>query len=741
MSFFALENLVSSSTAPCVPWTFTCVVPEEVKGKAGKKERDKWINNPNTRHQCYSAVEGINPNLRIADPKGADEGNPPLKIHAFIADIDAPVSTDELAAGIARLGDFVPSYYEKTLSGNARLIWLFERPVFVPNARFAAEFLKLALHKSRVEQVAAALDKPAWESPTRYYTNSGEWLQINPDARVPYALLQGWVVETAEHHKWKKDRGTLEIPLPVVWVEMQKRFPNVANEWPGEFVEGAQGPSFWVQGSVSPKSAIVKPTGLFTFAAHAPKPFFSWADLLGKDWTDKYAAEQLGKAVEDIYHDGRVYYRKDGHGDWKAFSKEDIALHLTTDRGLSSVKDGGVPSEVNRAISYVQNWHGIAGAAPFVFQPPGIIVRNGTKFLNTHTRRPLLPANVPGVWGPEGNFPFLSKFLDGFLSPHSIPEKPLRYLLAWTARFYQGCYHLNLESGQNNYIMGPTGVGKTFWNQLILPCLVGGSAEAQAFLMGETTFNSQLFEHAYWTVDDSSVAMDQQHKRKWSAAGKRMAANQVFECHEKFRTPTSVEWTGRLGVTANSDEVSAAIVPDLSISNLDKINLFLAADTAAVVFPNRRDLLKIVKDELPFFARWLLDFQIPDDLIGSSRYGVKAYHEQSILRSAEQSSDTAGTSEIIEDWRQTWFGEHRSETSWTGSALHLLKSMHNDELLSQAALRNLNAQQLGQRMAALKAKGVPWLSSVGESEGRRWTIKRPDGLVLAPLPVGNTYSK
>src|SRR5947208_760778 len=98
--FFAIPNLVSTSVEPCVPWTFSQPVPDEVKGKEGKKVRDRWISNPNTRHQVYSAFEGVNSGARVSEPKNGDEGNPPLKLHAFVADIDAPVSEDELAAGI-----------------------------------------------------------------------------------------------------------------------------------------------------------------------------------------------------------------------------------------------------------------------------------------------------------------------------------------------------------------------------------------------------------------------------------------------------------------------------------------------------------------------------------------------------------------------------------------------------------------------------------------------------------------
>lgn len=739
--FFALPNLVSDQCTPCVPWQFSKPVPDGVAGKENKKARDKWISDCTTSWQVYSAIEGINPNIRVSEAKGGNEGNQPIKIHSFVADIDAPVSEDELAAGIARLCELVPNYYERTLSGNARLLWLFEKPVLVPNSKFATEFLRLALQRGRFEQVAAALDKPAWESPNRYWTNSGEWRVIDADRRVPYSLLQGWLVETSEKHAWKKDRGSLEIPLPVVWEELKKKYSTVEQSWPGDFVEGAQGPSFWVQGSVSPKSAIVKTTGIYTFAAHAHKPFFSWADLLGKDWCDRYATELLGKAVEDIYHDGRQYWRKDGHGEWKSFTKEDIALYLTTTRGLSTVKDGGMPSEVNRALAYVQEWHSIIGAAPFAFTPPGIIVRDGKRILNTHTRKVLTPANSRAKWGPDGQFPFISMFLENFFHPQSNPGNPLDYFLPWLARFYRSAYELNIEAGQNMILLGGTGVGKSLWNQFIVPRLMGGFAEAQQYLTGETGFNSQLFEVVWWTVDDTTASLNDQVRRKYSAILKRMAANTAFEHHEKFRTPVIVNWSGRVCITGNCDELSAAIVPELGIGILDKLSLYRIVDTPFVKFPPRRTLEAMIMDELPWFARFLLDYECPQEFEGSARYGVKSYHELSILRMADSSSSTASFSEILDEWRRGWFADHPTEKNWVGNSIQLSVALHANEALERAVLRGMTPKQLLTNLSALKAKNVPWLHTLDGKAGKAWVIDRPSSEPTIELPVGWNNTK
>src|SRR6478736_2076359 len=728
---FALPNLVSKTVTPCTPWTFKATIPDEVRGKDGKKLRDAWINNPDTNHEVYSGFEGLNPGMRISGGKkvSQEEENPPFKLHAFVADIDCPVSQEELTAGLNRV-KFIPNYYEKTLSGNARLIWLLESPVTLPSRKFAVELLELALVRMRVEQIAPALDKPAWVEPNRYYTNSGDFFVVDETARIGSALLNGWVLEVAEKHHWKKQKNAVAIPLPLVFAEIEKKFP--AHGWSGDFAEESQGPSFWLPNSSSPKSAIVKPTGLFTFSSSAVKSFYSWADLLGVDFVNTYETELLGKAVENIYHDGKQYYRSDGFSDWKPFTKEDTQSHLVTTRGLNPVKDGDRPSELSRAMEYVRDWQGIVGAAPFVFQQPGIITKNGNRFLNTHTRKVLQPADAPNsgkkAWGD--GFPFLAKYFDGLFDPH----EQLDFFLSWLARFYSGAFELNLQSGQNVFLLGSVNVGKTFLSQGVLWELMGGGAEAESYLLGKTDFNSELFECALWSIDDNAATVDAVTHRKFSAITKKMAANTTFQYHAKFRVPCSVDWLGRVIVTANDDEQSARIVPDMSMSNREKFFLFRAAKVPAVVFPDRRACKAILRDELPHLARFLLDYRIPEHCIGSSRFGVMHYHEKSLLATAEQSSQSAGFLEIIEDWRQTFFSENTALNYWQGTSFQLLKKLNSDQLGSLAGVRNLSVNAIAAGLSTLKAKGMPF-ECVSDGLTREWRIPKPDGKKAEALPV------
>ncbi len=711
---FSLKNLVSTSIEASTPWNFTAQPPHEVLGKEGKKARDEWINNPTTEWDVYSGVEGLNPCMRVSKGKGDVEGNQPFRLHAFVADYDAPVTDEELMLGIGRLGGKTPSYFERTMSGNSRFVWLLEAPIAVPNREFLVELLKLARRSLKIDLLSVGLDAPAWEEPNRYYTNSGVWSEVS-DFRVPSDLLQGWLFEVAKKHSWKKEDSAIEIPLPMVWTELKKLHP--LNGWPTEFELESQGPTFWIPASTSPKSAIVKATGMYTFSANAPKPFWSWQDLLGAQFCEEYKTKAMGSATDGIYYDGMKYWMKAGTGTWRSFSKEDTASHLQIVRKMSADRFKGAPSKVDEALEYIRHWQFVDGAAPCAFQAYTIYQGAGSRILNTHTRRVLTPADALEIWGATGEFPWLSAYFDYLFEPFEQKD----YFMAWLRRLYKGAHDLQMDRGQNVFLIGSAGTGKTLLSQNILNKLLSGAVDAQSYLLGDSTFNSQLFEAAMWLVDDNSSTVSAQKHAVFSSTIKKLTSNQIFEYNKKFSVAATVEWLGRVFVTANDDEESLRIIPDLEISSLGKTMLFRTT-RVPYVFPESKEVEAIIRRELPHFARWLLEWEVPAHIVDTHRYGVKCYHEASLLKKAEHSSRSNAFSEILDDWATEYFRDHPTEPSWSGTAFKLLKEFSKEDD-RRAAVKNLTVDIVSRQLSALKGKGHK-IESSEKSGARIWTIQR-----------------
>ncbi len=750
-----LKNLNSKAIYAGNPWEFKGVVDPRLRGD--KALRDKWINDPDTSWSCWSCWEGLAENLRVGQKGMGEQGeikeeNPPIFCHGFVGDFDAPYTQDEVGSGFEKIVPLLPNFYCRSISGNCHLLWLFEKPIKVGSFDLAREFLKVIGAQTGIPKMLANFDG-AFFKPERYYTNGSDWCECN-DRRVSYAVGIGWLMEA--HKKINYSEKGYNVPLTVVREELLKN-PKFVSLWGDiEFQVGAQGPTWFVEDSVSPKSAIVKESGMFTFSSHAPKDFYSWGELIGFNFVDQYKSNLVGNAVAGIWFDGRQFWREISRGDWKSFDKPDIIHFLRVSRGLSEkVTKGEKFSEVDLAYEFIIDHQNIEGAAPFVFKPNGPITLNKKPFLNTHTSRVISPVEHAVEWGHPDHFPFISEFF-GPPSKVSIDNTTPRFFkggsvaldtfLSWLAHYYASAYKLDLKSGHNLFIAGPVGVGKTLLNREIIGGVLNGYREAKEYLMGEDAFGAELFSVGHWVVDDSTMSTSLTAHRRWGEMIKRMAANNTFRYHEKFRTPMQVEWQGRVVTTLNSDEESARILPDLDRSLLDKIELYRTTDEPTVAFPEQADIRALLTAELPYFARYLLDWKTPPHcqlrgISGNVDYrfgGVKPWHDASLMQHANQSSRTAGFVEILSDWKGEYFkvaNENRKAadriTSWTGSAFQLRKLLCVSPA-TQDALRGTDNADIGRTLSQLKAKGYP-VSCEDIDEIRYWTIHEDKKLITSTV--------
>lgn len=718
---FILKNLVSSAITRGEPWTFKGEVPPEVR--EDKVKRDAWINNVDTQWNVYSMIEGLNENVRISLTNTvAREGNPPRVLHGFAADYDAKIPDSMVFEEIKKFV-FKPRWFERTLSGNVRLVWFFEKPMLVPSAKFLTEFFTKVLEYFPADKLLPAFDKPAWTNPTRYYTNSGEWIEFKDAKPIPTERVQGWLVKVGEKFNWINESGAVEIPLEVLRPELLSKYPRFA-EWPGEFVIGEQGPSFWLDNSTSPKSAQVRETGMMTFSAHATQAFYSWAQLLGHDFVKGYQADHTGRAVAGIHWDSQKYHFKPfPDSDWSAYDKTDIREFIRVGRRVSRKPDKQGVSDLDLAMQHIQMHQKVAGVASFVGRPDGVITCDGKLILNTNTRNVIQPTGKKELWGLTGGFPFLSKYFETLFGS----ADQLAYFLAWLKHFYVGFYNKKPSSGHAVFIAGPPNVGKSFLTQGIISMLMGGSEDASDILMGNTDFGSEMYKVPVWWVSDGLFASSARGKQEFTEGLKSIVANACHKCKEKYLNPVKVLWQGRAMIDLNIDAVSIQALPEVGASNMDKIMLFTTTTAedmqAKVTFLTREENEETLARELPAFAQWLLDYQIEPQCVGNVRFGVVPYHDPALLKIAEQSSYTSGFSQILEHWRTTYFGTHKQEDFWEGSAHSLLMSINADQAAMNAT-RKYDANVITRQLTALHDKGH-WIEYHDTEDNQRiWKLFR-----------------
>lgn len=684
--------------------------------------------------------EGLNAGQRLRGPNSSDEGNPPCKMHGVAADYDLKLTEEEVMLGIARMNP-KPNYYEVSLSGNARLIWLFEKPINLISHSFTVFLLTKICEVLPIKQLVG-LDEGALKTPDRYFTNGGLWKRLE-ELPVPEALMLGFMQEVSSKHNWLGPENGPTVPLDVVAIELRKRYPKFIN-WNGAFDLGAQGPTFWVESSKSPKSAIVRETGLQTFSGTAPKAFYSWSELLTADFVNKFKQKQMGEAVADIYYDEKNYFSRLADRTWAIDNKDNLVTFLKTHKGLSDrVRKGDNTSEVENAIGFIQRQQRVRTAASFAFYPEGINVFNGERILNTHTLRALAPAQGVAVWGPDGNFPWMSNFLDTLF----LPVEQLPFFLSWLKYFYTSCHERSPRGGTALFICGGVSVGKTFLNRGVIGGLVGGFMECNEFLMGTDTFNAEIFDRGLWCVDDATMGGDARSHKLFSNMIKRAVANHTFRLNGKYLKAVTVGWSGRVVVTANTDSESLRLLPDLDISIREKICLLKTVPEGPNLFLSKPMMEDILIRELPYLARFLLDMEYPGFTLSSDpRFFVLPYHETTLTTSANHSSNSSAFSEILEDFLSEYFTQFPEKDDWQGTSLLLHKQILAAPAYDQI-MRPYNSQTIGRLLGGLIGKGIFDIAE-GQGEfsrtfrinrGHRWTKKLNGARV--PQALDSIFSK
>ena len=288
--------------------------------------------------------------------------------------------------------------------------------------------------------------------------------------------------------------------------------------------------------------------------------------------------------------------------------------------------------------------------------------------------------------------------MESYFSTLFDPTEQLDYFYAWLRRWYKSALENRMLPGQAAFFAGAPNTGKTLLSTLILSRIFGGHTDASSFLSGDDNFNSHLFQSAVWAVDDVVPLTDRKSHMKFSALIKKMAANRTFSVREKFKVDKTIEWNGRVVVTCNTDPESIRILPDVDLSNRDKINLFKVAKRKDFSFPS--DVADTIQTELPYFLRWLLDWTPPAHVIGESRYGVETYCEDTLFEDARHSSSSYSFLEVL-----LKFFDGQADDIWTGSATDLLTGMLNDGDGLAGVASKYTPNQVGRELSKLASQG------------------------------------
>jgi len=694
MDLFTIPNLSASQVSKSKPWELDFELPEF----RDSNEYKQWAARPSTRYLAYSTCEGVDPNQRVSS------NNPVRYLHGVSADWDARFTDEQFEEIVRRLIDheYPVNYISRSYSGGIHAVWFFESPIYMHGAQSNTRFLRRLAKEMKLEgrdAIARGFDLGNFEK-QHYLLHGNDWRPVNPKARIATDLLHYWHFETSKSADFR-GQGP-EIPLNTVFEEVQRVWPD--HQWPGEFVEGSRGPTFWDPGGQhkTTNSAIVRDTGMQVF--NMPKGFYTWSEVLSPAFVRQFEVGRIGKAIDSYWYDGKNYFVQDGSGGFLINTKDECLLDLQCRHDLSARpgRNENV-SEAKRALYQINTAKRIEAGLPFCFVKSPLVKYENKQYFNTATVSPITPADSDTT--PD-DFPEIWRWMNYMLGDHQINHE-----LDWLSYAYQNAYAGTPKRGHAHFLVGPPNCGKTLFNTQVLGKLFGGGVKASEYLTGKSEWTDHLFDYGMWLVDDEAPSASNAMHTAFTAKLKEHIANDTFLINGKFKKSGRVFWRGRISCTLNDDPISMRLLPDLDMSIKDKLMVFQCKDG----YDFYSGIKKAISDELPAFARFLLSYEVPEER-KDVRFGVSAYINPVIEGSAKADSRYSHIIELLAMFRHTL-----KTDQWDGTCSELMVVLSANEN-NRVLLKELNPKKLGWGLSHMVTKGFEWVSR-SESHQYGWVIK------------------
>lgn len=737
--FFTIPNLSSGDvTKNTAPWAFDI---SDAPWGLGKAEWSSWSVKPSTDHCFMSLAEGAMGGIRVT------KENEACLLYGFIADYDTAVPIDEAVATVKsarRPSPYKPAYCVQTFSGNVRLVWLFEKPLRVMGNDHAKRMMTKLAEELKAHKYFGGLDSRCI-NPLQYQCVGKAWAECFPGYRLPAELVQKWDFDVFKAMMAFERQRSSAPDIPFADIRDEARARGWTNA-PTDFTEGKRCCRFWDPDSDNMNGCVIDKDGVRVYV-NKDKPRMTWTDIFGKAFTDKYASSKFTAIAEDVWYEGArgEFWVRSRNSSSRGFY-ENCGIEALKRRlrgaGISgSVPKGGCISPVDEVVLYIETERRVDKVIDLLYFPEGLHrKRDNTTILNTSRIRVTQPsppqADASAPWNSTAvseGFPFLHGLITHLFDtpiPGAVPGEPTQIdrFLWWLAVFYKSGYHMKPRLGQVLFIAGAPSAGKSFLAKQVIPTLMGGvTVDTAGFLTGKRQWTSDFANQPVFNVDDDSSNVTPELHRAFELTLKKIAADGEIEWRKKFGSEATMQWFGRIITTMNLDPNAMRLVPDLSNSNGDKVTMLRAAERAGMYkgFGDNEYNKLALEREMPAFARYLLDLEIPPEF-QHPRFGVVAFHHPEML---EASCRTDNVGSLLEglDFLFNGLGPEsgaklagRTAGHWEGTALELYERL--SAAMPSFGREYRNARMLGAELSKMHRKGTWGIEILPEARMNRWKI-------------------
>jgi len=563
-----------------------------------------------------------------------------------------------------------------------------------------------------LERILPGFDSSSLKA-TQYFELGTNWVKIGdplPKSFYQTALLKASMDKPPQ-------TSEVSIPIDVVAEEVENKFPN---RWTNTFEVGARGPLFWINDGIDRDGCQIVEDGIVCYSDRAGKGFMTWREILGSAFVKQYEAQKMGGILDEYWFNGKMFYKLI-YGKAHATPKDQVILELRKAGFSPRAKKGQNLSEVENAILAISNENRIDEIAPVIFSDDRVVEYNSQRILNNGNIKPVEPADN----GDPTNWPFIHKFLHQLFSNAAGKPDTIEYFFAWMKRFLISVLNKEPMQGQALLLVGGVGKGKSLLSNRIISGMVGGFADASDYLSGQSNFNKDLAGKAAWVIDDTTSAASFQDQRRATELIKKTVANPRIDYHAKYVDAIAVPWAGRVVFSVNMDANSLSVIPALDSSNRDKLMALRICDKATNKFPANAVVEASIKEELPYFAKWLLEWDVPKKVKGLSRFGVVSYIDQSIASAAYDNSSRSSIAELVEFFVKR-SRMYTTEKIWWGTLTEFQVAIHEFNGGRAVGMSSsLEFMRRGMQImeeSAQNNKKLRPIKSVGHGGGKIWEI-------------------
>jgi antitoxin (DNA-binding transcriptional repressor) of toxin-antitoxin stability system len=310
------------------------------------------------------------------------------------------------------------------------------------------------------------------------------------------------------------------------------------------------------------------------------------------------------------YAEKSSWFAPDSRGGFFKTSCAAAQSFLAASGFSKAFKDSQGNSPAESALFWKMQNNSVAYAGELAGYPAGCHEINARRILVTHSPQMIVPQT--------GEFPTIARLIETLLDFDDHPQAQIFF--AWLASSF-----VALRERFSNpagavfrfapalYLAGPRECGKSALIKLVLQPLFGGRMADPTSYLRDGKFNKDLFAASLLIIDDKGASSNLAERRQRGEAIKSLIWTEEQRMEGKGADALILTPFRRLVMASNDDEAGLQICPALSPSLVDKLLILRArkADGLPASHVEQDQWAKNIRAELPAFAHWLLQFELP----------------------------------------------------------------------------------------------------------------------------------